>query len=1062
VLNTIPNQAYYNGNIVTDESVILEDKIETSTSRSEDYDLGIDSIDVAADSDYWIGDCSSECIVVESMIPKDIRVKVTNYGSESVDDVVISLRIKITEDGWVQYNNTLSSEAFPEGHPMHISDDYPLESGDSIVFTFNRTNDRFQRIFDDRDENKARHSIFLVSGLSYVQANIIGEDADASNNHLRRDVEVAKWIENGEGWENEIGPSITFGDTDDNGANSLDYINMHIATDFDHDVDGCGWARDCTDDDGTENISAALNGNSAFGTFNNYGWYKEDADSSECDWAEFGDDDCPKFTSEAYQDDFFRSPPLDLSGMEEMNLGFTYRGNLEEGDVFNLQISKDWMDWENIGYLSSDNTSMEWAEFELDSEKFEGYFGSDDTDYVSLRFQTFSDGDDITECGNSPCSIFFIDNIILRGEEKVLRDVAVGDLTVDTDFAVKSSGNSSWREINVTVINAGESSWTDLPVRISVENLQGEDMSHFLDNEDSYLNQLAGNSEYGDINQDSSQNELFFVFHTPETNVYFVTAEVLVPAGKDFVPANNSKTIKLCIFSDGDDDDDDCIGNNQDECHYTPDGEEVDEYGCSYSQRDTDSDGITNGLDDCIGTPAGEEVDEYGCSASQRDTDNDGITDDMDNCSDTPDGEEVDDYGCSSYQNGGPYLNAFPTGSGGDIEDYEMSLDVNEGGANITVEATELVNGIYYKIDWYIYEPDTYGDLVAEGEWSFNATSNFVEYSIEQEVFNELGTGCYQFIGRLAWYDEPGAGGWHMIEGEDWPFTLDMPFSACEGPDEGPMTFVCGDGVEVPFLWVNDGEEDCADGSDEQQYDEFGDRINWFDCHDGSEVWIEQVNNGLDDCPDGEDEGGEEGECPFSSEDYCYEYGPYCDSESPDYDPVYCGEGTAHYCLEDGSDDEGCTWLVDACAAGQESEELCNAFENFDHELYHADDFPIITLLGENVLTLTQSSEMNYVDAGASCFDAQDGDITNNIAVHGAVVNYNNEGSYVIFYDCTDSDGNHATTQSRTVIVQADTADDNGNVTGEEIEPEEVASISLIPVLISIGLLTIVRRRFNR
>ena len=113
----------------------------------------------------------------------------------------------------------------------------------------------------------------------------------------------------------------------------------------------------------------------------------------------------------------------------------------------------------------------------------------------------------------------------------------------------------------------------------------------------------------------------------------------------------------------------------------------------------------------------------------------------MDNCSDTPDGEEVDDYGCSSYQNGGPYLNAFPTGSGGDIEDYEMSLDVNEGGANITVEATELVNGIYYKIDWYIYEPDTYGDLVAEGEWSFNATSNFVEYSIEQEVFNELRTG---------------------------------------------------------------------------------------------------------------------------------------------------------------------------------------------------------------------------------------------------------------------------------------------------------------------------------
>ena len=46
--------------------------------------------------------------------------------------------------------------------------------------------------------------------------------------------------------------------------------------------------------------------------------------------------------------------------------------------------------------------------------------------------------------------------------------------------------------------------------------------------------------------------------------------------------------------------------------------------------------------------------------------------------------------------------------------------------------------------------------------------------------------------------------------------------------------------------------------------------------------------------------------------------------------------------------------------------------------------------------------------------------------------------------------------------MEADTTDDNGNITDKEIKAEEVASISLIPVLISIGLLTIVRRRFNR
>ena len=126
----------------------------------------------------------------------------------------------------------------------------------------------------------------------------------------------------------------------------------------------------------------------------------------------------------------------------------------------------------------------------------------------------------------------------------------------------------------------------------------------------------------------SVETELFVLFETPSSDAYHVMVETLVPYGKDFFPANNSKTLKFCIFSDGDDDDDDCVGNSYDECPDTPDGEEVDEYGCSYSQRDTDSDGITNGLDDCIGTPAGEEVDEYGCSASQRDTDNDGITDD--------------------------------------------------------------------------------------------------------------------------------------------------------------------------------------------------------------------------------------------------------------------------------------------------------------------------------------------------------------------------------------------------------------------------------------------------
>ena len=92
---------------------------------------------------------------------------------------------------------------------------------------------------------------------------------------------------------------------------------------------------------------------------------------------------------------------------------------------------------------------------------------------------------------------------------------------------------------------------------------------------------------------------------------------------------------------------------------------------------------------------------------------------------------------------------------------------------------------------------------------------------------------------------------------------LSMIMEYCEDNPDDPgcgdfadmPTFICGsDGSEIPFDFVNDGEDDCDDGSDEQIYDSDGNEVNWFDCMDGSEVWISQVNDGTDDCPDGEDE----------------------------------------------------------------------------------------------------------------------------------------------------------------------------------------------------------------
>jgi hypothetical protein len=98
------------------------------------------------------------------------------------------------------------------------------------------------------------------------------------------------------------------------------------------------------------------------------------------------------------------------------------------------------------------------------------------------------------------------------------------------------------------------------------------------------------------------------------------------------------------------DDDNDGIMNDIDLCPNTPIGETVNENGCSQSQLDDDEDGIMNDKDLCPETPTGEAVNENGCSQSQLDDDNDGVMNDKDLCPETPEGETVNENGCSQSQ----------------------------------------------------------------------------------------------------------------------------------------------------------------------------------------------------------------------------------------------------------------------------------------------------------------------------------------------------------------------------------------------------------------------------
>ena len=115
--------------------------------------------------------------------------------------------------------------------------------------------------------------------------------------------------------------------------------------------------------------------------------------------------------------------------------------------------------------------------------------------------------------------------------------------------------------------------------------------------------------------------------------------------GPSFSSKSFYSTCVRCVLDGSElDFDNDGILNKDDICIDTPVGEEVDENGCSLSQKDSDNDGITDDIDICPETPVGEEVDENGCSLS--DSDGDRVSDDIDQCPNTPVGTEVTSNGC--------------------------------------------------------------------------------------------------------------------------------------------------------------------------------------------------------------------------------------------------------------------------------------------------------------------------------------------------------------------------------------------------------------------------------
>ena len=166
----------------------------------------------------------------------------------------------------------------------------------------------------------------------------------------------------------------------------------------------------------------------------------------------------------------------------------------------------------------------------------------------------------------------------------------------------------------------------------------------------------------------------------------------------------------------------------------------------------------------------------------------------------------------------------------------------------------------------------------------------------------------------MPWAEEYGSGG-----DPHWQLYMDMIEVAKSYEDGASTSAVAAEEIRTLVYQADAMGLYNQPGPDDDCYDEHGNPVN---------------------CSDNGDNGDGSDQCPFDDDEFCSMIGRYCNPEDPDYDPEHCGTEAAHYCLEDGADDEGCTdeIIEEACENEDATEEICEAYLNFDHDAYHSED----------------------------------------------------------------------------------------------------------------------------
>ena len=197
---------------------------------------------------------------------------------------------------------------------------------------------------------------------------------------------------------------------------------------------------------------------------------------------------------------------------------------------------------------------------------------------------------------------------------------------------------------------------------------------------------------------------------------------------------------------------------------------------------------------------------------------------------------------------------------------------------------------------------NSYGDYITDADQDTCYSWMYLE-DYDSPHSDEPFTGCYNSHTHV------------QLEGmsEEECTTFMWVDSEMFDDDDSEEMFPCdGGNTWIPWDWVNDGYEDCEDGSDE--YDDDGsDSDNepgmWM-CDNGEEIPEDWVNDGYEDCEDGSDEYDDGDDdyafyCSNDGEDYAESMGGILCPEGPGVTPE-CPNGESCVCIDvDGSCDDG-------------------------------------------------------------------------------------------------------------------------------------------------------------